>query len=71
MDSVGNMNHAVSVVEKCTFDSNYKKDLLLNIDSLNAMCSCSDEDYYFATFQVLFYALRRVKPKEIPKRVQE
>ena len=35
MDSVGGVNHAVSVVGKCIFDSNYKKALLLNINSFN------------------------------------
>ena len=32
MDSLVNVNHAVSVVGKCIFDLNYKKSLPLNID---------------------------------------
>ena len=31
VDSLGNVSHAVSVVEKCIYDSNYEKALLLNI----------------------------------------
>ena len=44
MYSVGNFNHTVSVVVKWIFDSNYEKSLPLNIDSLNLICACSDED---------------------------
>ena len=29
MDTVGNVTHAVSIVGKCIFDSNYKKELSL------------------------------------------
>ena len=35
MDSLGNINHAVSVVGKFIFDSNYEKALPLTIESLN------------------------------------
>ena len=35
MDSVGNVNHAVSVVGEYIFDSNEEKSLPLNIDSFN------------------------------------
>ena len=42
MASLGNVNHAVSVVEKWIFDSNYKKDFRFNIDSLNLICACSN-----------------------------
>ena len=50
MCSVGDVNHAVSVVGKSIFDSNYKKSLPLNNDSLNLICACSDENDYFAKF---------------------
>ena len=35
MDSVGNVNHEVSVVGKWIFDLNDEKALLLNIDSMD------------------------------------
>ena len=44
MDSLGNFNHAVSVVWKCIFDSNYLNSLPSNIDSLNLICDCYDEE---------------------------
>ena len=50
MDSVVNVDHAVSVVGKWIFDSNYKKSFPLTIESLNLIYVCSDEDEYFAIF---------------------
>ena len=35
METVGNVNHAVSIVGYWIFDSNYKKSLLLKLESLN------------------------------------
>ena len=64
------MNHAVSVVGNCIFDSNDEKALPLNIGSLNLMCDCSDEDDYFSKFQFMYYSLRYVNPKSISKHVQ-
>ena len=51
MDSLGNVNHAVSLVWEWISDSNYEKDLLLTIESFNLICSCSDEDKTFAIFK--------------------
>ena len=34
MDYLGNVNHAISVVGYWIFDSNYKKSLVINIESL-------------------------------------
>ena len=48
MDYIGYVNHAVSVVGECISDYNYEKALPLNIYSLNLICACSDEDYYFS-----------------------
>ena len=50
MDSVGNVNHAISVFVKWIFDSNYRKALPWNIGSFNLICASSDEEDYFATF---------------------
>ena len=30
IDSLGNMNHVISVVGYCIFDSNYERELVLN-----------------------------------------
>ena len=65
MDSVGNVNHEVSVVGKWIFDLNDEKALLLNIDSMDLIWTCSDEDYYFARFQVVYYAVRYVNTESI------
>ena len=35
MDSLGNVNHAISVVGYWIFDSNYKRELILNRESLD------------------------------------
>ena len=34
MDSLGNVNHSISVVGNWIFDSNYEKELVLNMASL-------------------------------------
>ena len=38
---LGNVNHAISVVGCWIFDSNYKKELVLNIESLDVICAPS------------------------------
>ena len=52
MDSVGNVNHTLSVVGKWIFGSNYETSLPLNIGILNLICGCCDEDYYFEKSKV-------------------
>ena len=41
MDSLGNVNHAISVVGKWIFDSNYEKSIVLNRASLDMICAPS------------------------------
>ena len=41
MDSLGNVNHAISVVGNWIFDSNYEKSLFLNMASLDMICTPS------------------------------
>ena len=41
MDSLGNVNYAISVVGKWLFDSNYEKSLVLNRASLDMICAPS------------------------------
>ena len=39
MDSLGNVNHAISVVGNWIFDSNYEKAFVLNRASLDMICA--------------------------------
>ena len=41
IDSLGNVNHAISVVGNWIFDSNYEKALVLNRASLDMICTPS------------------------------
>ena len=41
MDYLGNVNHDISVVGYWIFGSNYKKSLVLNIESLDMFCAPS------------------------------
>ena len=63
LDSLGNMNHAVSVVFKWIFCSNYEKSFPLNIYSLNLIFVCSGEEEYFSNFLEVYYAVMCVNPK--------
>ena len=58
MDSLGNVNHAISAVGYWIFDSNYKKSLCFTQESLNITCSTSIGEEQVATFQSLFYYVR-------------
>ena len=42
MDSIGNVNHGVSIVGKLIFYSKLKKALPLSAESLNLICSSTD-----------------------------
>ena len=63
MYSLGNVNHTVSLVGKWIFNSNYEKVLQLKIESLNLICSCSDEYQNVTIFNWVYYVLRHVNPK--------
>ena len=58
MDSLGNVNHAISVVGYWIFDSNYKIALCLTQELLDIMCSTSIGEELVTTFQSVFYAVR-------------
>ena len=60
MDSVVNINHAVSIVSYFIFDSNYKKALPLTLDSLILICSPSVGEETFAVFGSVFHAVRYI-----------
>ena len=58
MDSLGNVNHAISVVGNWIFDSNYEKELFLNRVSMDIMFSPSVGEEQAAKFELVFIAVR-------------
>ena len=58
MDSLGNLNHAISVVGNWIFDSNYEKALVLNRASLDTICAPSVGEEQDAIFETVFTAIR-------------
>ena len=68
MDSLGNVNHAISVVGNCIFESNYEKALLINRASLDMICAPSvreEHDYIFQTvFTAVVYIFNGAQLKE-------
>ena len=55
MDSLINMNHAISIVGNWIFDSNYEKALCFIQESLYIICFLSVGEEQVATFRSLFY----------------
>ena len=64
MDSVVNVDHAVTVVGKWIIYYNCEKFLPLNSDSFNTTCDYSDEEYYISNVQKVYYAVRSFNPKK-------
>ena len=60
MDSLGNFNHAISVVGYWIFDSNYKKALVLNTESLDIIFSPFVGEEQVAEFETVFTAVRYI-----------
>ena len=60
MDSLGNVNHSISVVRYWIFDSNYEKSLLLNRESLHMFCALSVGEEQVAVFETVFTAVRYI-----------
>ena len=54
MDSLGNMNHAISVVGYWIFEYNYKKSLVLNRESLDIIFAPSVGEEQVAEFETVF-----------------
>ena len=61
MDSLVNVIHAISVVGYWIFDSNYKKTLVLNRESLYMICSPSVGGEQAAKFETVFSAVRYIR----------
>ena len=60
MGSLGNVNHAISVVGNWIFDSNYEKVLVLNRASLYMICTPSVGEEQDAIFESVFTAVRYI-----------
>ena len=58
MDSLGNFNHAISVVGSWIFDSNYERALVLNKESLDMVCAPSVGEEQAACFEKVYYSVR-------------
>ena len=60
MDSLGNVNHAISFVVNWIFDSNYEKALVLNRASLDMICYPYVGEEQDAVFETVFTAVRYI-----------
>ena len=60
MDSIGNVNHAISVVGNWIFDSKYERALVLNKASLDMICAPSIVEEQAAKFENFYYAVRYI-----------
>ena len=58
MDSLGNVNHAISFVGSWIFDSNYERALVLNRASLDMICAPYVGEEQAAIFEKVYYAVR-------------
>ena len=58
MNSLGNVNNSISVVEYWIFDSNHEKELVLNRESLAVICAPSVGEEQVSEFETVFTAVR-------------
>ena len=61
MDSLGNVNNAISGVGYWIFDSNYEKSLELNRESLDMICAPSIGEEQSAKFETVFATVRYIR----------
>ena len=64
MDSLGNVNHDISVLGSWIFDSNYERSLVLNKESLDMICAPSIGEEQAARFENVYYAVRYILNEE-------
>ena len=64
MYSLGNVNHAISVVGSWIFDSNYERALVLNKASVDMICAPSVGEEQDAMFEKVHYAVRYIFNEE-------
>ena len=60
MDSLGNVNHAISGVGNWIFDSNYEIALVLNRASLEMICAPSGGEEQNVIVEKVYYAVRYI-----------
>ena len=60
MYSLGNVNHAISVVGCWIFDSNYERSLVLSKASLDMICAPSVGEEQAAKFEKVYFAVRYI-----------
>ena len=60
MDSLGNVNHAISIVGYWIFDSNYEKAICLTQETLDLICYPFIGEELVSVFQSVFYAVRYI-----------
>ena len=56
MDTLGNVNNAISIVGYFIFDSNYEKNIHLTRESLDLICSPSVGEEQVVKFETVSYA---------------
>ena len=54
MDSLGNVNHAISVVGTWIFELKHERALVLNMESLDMICAPSVGEEQDAIFEIVF-----------------
>ena len=54
MEALGNVNHDISIVVYCIFESNYERSLCLTKESLDLVCSPSVGEEQVAKFETVF-----------------
>ena len=64
VDSLVNVNHAISVFGNWIFDSNYERALVLNRASLDMICAPSVGEEKNAIFEKVYYALKYIFNEE-------
>ena len=60
MDSLGNLNHAISVFGSWIFDLDYERALVLNRASFDMICAPSVGEEQDAMFEKVYYAVRYI-----------
>ena len=58
MDSLENVNHAISIVHSWIFESNHEKAPRMTRESLDIICSPSVGEEQVVEFETVFFALR-------------
>ena len=60
MGSLGNVNHAISIVGHWIPYSNYKKEMFLTQELMDQICYPSIDKEIVATFRSVFYSIRYI-----------